>query len=126
MSAEIIQLATVKRRPRRAQAPKRRQPEPVDVSPPEFAWTAWQALHTLDRVGEEGMADDRSRDLVRRLLSDAGDQLQRSLAAYTEAQRRDFRRTVVDAFGPDVRCGELNGARAMLELILGALPPRRV
>jgi hypothetical protein len=127
MSAEIITLARAKRQRQKAKTSKRRrQSTPFAALPVDLPWEARQAVRMIRRLDdEEDMTDDRSRQRVRFLMTDAADRLERGLAAYSDTQRRELRRVVVDALRPDALVGELNGARAMLELILNALPPRR-
>lgn len=114
MSAEVIRLATASGRKQRCGGRKRKA---ADRGP--LIWEARQALRLLQQAIEERSVDEKRADL---LLNMAERQLAAGIGAHIDNAKRDFRRIVLDALGPDVTCGEIQGARKALTLVLRALP----
>lgn len=121
MSATIIKIATVKRRRQRSRKGKTPRITPFEREAEPFIYAAHQALRIINDIIDEDMQDERSRGRVRLLLADTLVTLQKSLDAYTDAARQDFRETVRDVFGPTVTSGEMDGMRSVLKLILSAI-----
>ena len=113
MTADVIALTVPANKGRR-----RRKPEQPYIAS-SLVWEARQALRMIQGAIEELEANP---GCAKACLGAAEKNLAAGIEAHTEASRRDVRRIVQDAFGPDVTCGEINGARRALSLILRSLP----
>jgi hypothetical protein len=114
MSADVIRLVTASGRKQRRGGRKRNA---ADRGP--LIWEARQALRLLQQAIEARGVDEKRADL---LLKMAERQLAAGIEAHIDNAKRDVGRIVMDALGPDTTCGEIQGARKALSLILRALP----
>ena len=67
----------------------------------------------------------RRAAMVRQHVEIVRNELARALDAHSEAATRDLRETLLTALGPDLRWGEAEGARRMLEVLLACLDSDR-
>ncbi len=80
-----------------------------------------QVLRLL-RCAQSELPDTRRNRQARALVGIAADDLEMALEVNAGAAARDLRETVLTALGPDLRAGEVTGARKALQLLLDCLP----
>jgi hypothetical protein len=79
-------------------------------------------MHILRLILDDSARDPTRLGTERGRIAAASNYLQHAIDAYTEMHRKDFRKTIVEAFGPHITYGEITAMRSMLSLMLSAMP----
>jgi hypothetical protein len=103
-----------------------RADDDIDFSPPTpmpLAQAAESALHLI-RLAEGDLASIKRGKAARAahaLVQHVGDDLERAIAAHSDAATRELREIVLTALGPELTYGEVVGACRALRMVLECL-----
>lgn len=120
MTAQIVSLTKHRRQAKRKPQQRRVTAAETPRPPRPLLSVSEQAVRMM-QLAKKDLADKNWKSAAL-FIDMAARDLDRSIKAYVEGAQRDVRLIVLDALGPDVTVGEIQGARKALSLVLDCLP----